>query len=533
MSSNNNISPWTKLFNLLKLERRDIMQVLYYAIFAGLISLTLPLGIQAIINLIQGAQVSTSWILLTALVTIGVAFFGALQVLQLDIVENIQEKIFARASFEFIYKFPKIRVSELENQFPPELSNRFFDVLTLQKGMEKLLLDFPAAVIQIAFGLLLLSVYHPFFIGLGLVLVILLYIFFRISLEKAVNTSIQESKAKYQTAFWIQQVAANFKTFKNTPHEYEQEKNNELVEKYLSYRQKHFKVVKNQFKQLVGFKVILTLGLLLIGGLLVLNQQMNIGQFVASEIIILLIINSIDKIGFSLETIYDVVTAVEKIDEVSSKKIDRKAPINSNGVTIFPIETDQLEINYKTINDIKIAKGDLVNIVGDHLQVYDLFHFLGGMKRVSKGKIYLDRKEISSINLDSYRSKIGLVLNSNYLFEGTIWQNLTLNNSSISETEVYDLLENFGVLEEIKHLPETVNTYVFPGTKMLSHVLTQKICLIRVLLKSPELLLIEEEFIFSDEDIEVLIKYVESHEMTMLLASKEQLNSRLKEVKLN
>ena len=141
MSSNNNISPWTKLFNLLKLERRDILQVLYYAVFAGIISLTLPLGIQAIINLIQGAQVSTSWILLTVLVTLAVGFFGVLQLLQLDIVENIQEKIFARASFEFIYKFPKIRVSELENRFPPELSNRFFDVLTLQKGMEKLLLD--------------------------------------------------------------------------------------------------------------------------------------------------------------------------------------------------------------------------------------------------------------------------------------------------------------------------------------------------------------------------------------------------------
>lgn len=533
MSSNNNISPWTKLFNLLKLERRDIMQVLYYAIFAGIISLTLPLGIQAIINLIQGAQVSTSWILLTALVTVGVGFFGALQVLQLDIVENIQEKIFARASFEFIYKFPKIRVSELENRYPPELSNRFFDVIALQKGMEKLLLDFPAAVIQIIFGLLLLSIYHPFFIGLGIVLVILLYIFFKISLEKAVTTSIQESKAKYQTAFWIQQVAANFKTFKNTPNEYEQEKNNELVEKYLSYRQDHFKIVKNQFKQLVGFKVIITLGLLLIGGLLVLNQQMNIGQFVASEIIILLIINSIDKIGFSLETIYDVVTAVEKIDEVSSRKIDRKARVNSKDLTVFPIETEDLEINYKTINNIQVEKGDVLNIVGNHLQIYDLFHFLGGMKRISRGKIYLDRKEISSINLDSYRSKIGLVLNSNYLFEGTIWQNLTLNNSSISEDEVYDLLENFGVLGEIKRLPETINTYIFPGTKMLSHVLTQKICLIRVLLKSPELLLIEEEFIFSDEDIEVLIKYVKDQKMTMLLASKEKLSSRLKQVELN
>ncbi|MFD2432323.1 hypothetical protein ACFSO9_01480 [Mesonia maritima] len=133
MSNKDQISAWGKLYNLLKLERKDIFQVLYYAIFAGIISLTLPLGIQAIINMIQGAQVSSSWILLTFLVTIGVFFVGALQVLQLDIVENIQEKVFARASFEFIYRFPKMRVRELEDRYPPELSNRFFDVLTLQR----------------------------------------------------------------------------------------------------------------------------------------------------------------------------------------------------------------------------------------------------------------------------------------------------------------------------------------------------------------------------------------------------------------
>lgn len=529
----NSISPWAKLFNLLKLERKDILQVLYYAIFAGLISLTLPLGIQAIINLLQGAQVSSSWILLTVLVTLGVGFVGVLQVLQLDIVENIEEKIFARASFDFIYKFPKMRVSELEGRYPPELSNRFFDVLTLQKGMEKLLLDFPAAVIQIIFGLLLLSFYHPFFIALGMLLVVLLYIFFKLSLKKAVDTSIKESKAKYKIAFWIQQVASNYKTFKNTSNEYEQEKNNELVEQYLTYRQAHFKIVKNQFKQMVGFKLIITLGLLLIGGLLVLNQQMNIGQFVASEIIILLIINSIDKIGFSLETLYDVVTAVEKIDEVSSKKIDRKAEGNSKDLSIFPINTEKLDINYSKINDLHIDKGELLNIVGSHLQIYDLFHFLGGMKKTTNGKIYLDRKEISSVNLDLYRSKIGLVLNSNYLFDGTIWQNITLNNAEIDEKSVYDLLENFQVLEEIKNLPDTVNTYVYPGTRMLSHTLTQKICLIRVLLKKPELLLIEEEFIFSDEDIQVLMEYAREQEITMLLASKEPASSRMKAVNLN
>lgn len=163
----NKISPWKRFLSLLELDKKDIRQIFYYAIFAGLVALTLPLGIQAIINLIQGAQVSTSWIVLVVLVTMGVAFQGVLQLMQIRILENMQQKIFTRASFEFAYRFPKIKMKELNNYYPPELANRFFDVLTIQKGLSKILIDFPAATLQIIFGLILLSFYHSFFIIYG------------------------------------------------------------------------------------------------------------------------------------------------------------------------------------------------------------------------------------------------------------------------------------------------------------------------------------------------------------------------------
>ena len=143
-----------RLSGLLQLDRKDIKQIIFYAIFAGLVSLSLPLGIQAIINLIQGAQISTSWIVLVVLVTIGTIFVGALQLMQMRILENVQQKLFARSSFEFAYRFPKIKMSELSDFYPPELANRFFDTLTIQKSLPKILIDFPAAILQIIFGLL-------------------------------------------------------------------------------------------------------------------------------------------------------------------------------------------------------------------------------------------------------------------------------------------------------------------------------------------------------------------------------------------
>ena len=148
------LHPWKRLLGLLQLERKDIFQIGYYAIFSGFMALTLPLGIQAIINLIQGAQMSTSWVVLVVLVTIGVAFAGALQLMQLRIIETIQQRIFTRASFELSYRFPKIKMEELRAYYPPELANRFFDTLIIQKGLSKILIDVPSALLQILFALL-------------------------------------------------------------------------------------------------------------------------------------------------------------------------------------------------------------------------------------------------------------------------------------------------------------------------------------------------------------------------------------------
>ena len=178
------LTAWQRFIGLLQMDKRDILQIFYYAIFAGSVSLTLPLGIQAIIGLIQGAQISTSWIVLVILVTLGVAFTGALQVYQMRIIENIQQKIFTRSSFEFAYRFPKMKMSELRNLYPPELANRFFDTLTVQKGLSKILIDFPTALLQILFGLMLLSFYHPFFIIYGLLLLVLIYVVFRFTAQK-------------------------------------------------------------------------------------------------------------------------------------------------------------------------------------------------------------------------------------------------------------------------------------------------------------------------------------------------------------
>ena len=354
------MSPLQRLVGLLRLEKKDLLQVIYYAVFSGLLSLTLPLGIQAIINLIQGAQVSTSWIVLVILVTIGVAFVGVLQLMQIRIIETIQQRIFTRASFEFTYRFPKIKMNELRNYYPPELANRFFDTLNIQKGLAKILVDIPAAVLQIVFALILLSFYHPFFIAFGILLLILIYIVFKFTAQKGMDTSLQESKHKYKVAHWIQEVARAVVSFKlSGKTSLAVTKNDELVNDYLVARESHFRILVIQFIQMVGFKVVVTAGLLLIGGLLVLNQEMNIGQFVAAELIILLVITSVEKLILGLESFYDVLTSLEKMGQVVDKDLEIQEGDMPEFKDNFSLELDNVsyKVPQKERNILKLIDG--------------------------------------------------------------------------------------------------------------------------------------------------------------------------------
>jgi ABC-type bacteriocin/lantibiotic exporter with double-glycine peptidase domain len=431
------MSPWQRFVGLLKLEKKAVRQVLYYAIFSGLVALTLPLGIQAIINLIQGAQVSTSWIVLVVLVTLGVSFVGVLQLMQMRIIETIQQRIFTRASFEFTYRFPKIKMQELRHYYPPELANRFFDTLNIQKGLAKILVDVPAAVLQILFALILLSFYHPFFIAFGILLLLLIYIVFRFTAQKGMETSLSESKHKYKVAHWIQEVARVVVSFKlSGKTSLALNKNDDLVDEYLEARENHFNVLVLQFIQMIGFKVLVTGGLLLIGGLLVLNQEMNIGQFVAAEIIILLVIASVEKLILGLEPFYDVLTSLEKMGQVVDKELESQDGSKPDFSDAFELQLDKVEYQVpdreqQILNNIslKIQPKSRVLIKGESGSGKStLLRLMSGIIEPTRGQVFINESNLNTINLNYYRSHLGLSLADESPFEGTIRENIAFGN---------------------------------------------------------------------------------------------------------
>lgn len=316
-------TPTQRLFRLLSADRKDIGYVYLYALVTGVISLSLPLGIQAIFNLVSGGLIFSSVYLLIGLVILGVFITGLLLIGQIALVEILQQRVFAKAAFEFTYRLPRIQPDAFSGYHPPELMNRFFDVLTIQKGLPKLLIDLTAAVVQIIFGILLLSAYHPVFIGFGAFTILLIYLICRIYGPGGVKTSLAESKYKYKVVAWLEDIAGDLPVYRQhrpgglagTPEPID--KMDDLVSNYITYRNAHFRVLKRFFYSGVAFKTLITGGLLIIGTSLVVGREMSLGQFVAAELIIVLITNSVDKLTSGIDTVFDMLTAVEKIGYVT------------------------------------------------------------------------------------------------------------------------------------------------------------------------------------------------------------------------
>ena len=515
---NNKFTPWKRFIGLLNFERKDISYIFYYASFSGLVALSLPLGVQAIVNLIQGAQISTSWIILVSLVTLGVIFVGILNLMQLRIIETIQQRIFAKSSFELSYRFPKIKMEALRNEYPPEIANRFFDTLSIQKGLSKALIDIPSALLQIIFALILLSFYHPLFIVFGIVLLVTVYLVFQYTAKRGLKTSIEESKYKYKVAHWIQEVARSIVSFKlSGKTNLALEKNDLLVEQYLIARERHFSVIKLQYIKMIGFKAIITAGLLIIGGVLVLNQQMNIGQFVAAEIVILLVINSVEKLILGLETLYDMLTSIEKLGLVFDKPLESQKGELLNFEKEMQIEVDR--INYQVPNkqspilediSLKITPTSRILIQGESGSgKSSLLRIIAGVISPNEGQININGLAMKGININNYRAQLGLSLSEEFPFEGTLRENLTFGDASISDESILELLTIIGLSKFVKELPKGLNTVLYPEGKQMSYTIAKKIVLTRAILKKPKLLILEDALDqFSQEETKSLIDFL-------------------------
>ena len=494
-----------RFFKILVSEKREITFLYVYAIIAGVISLGLPLGIQSIIGFVSSGQVPTSVYVLIFFIVVSIVISGLLQIMQLSISERIQQRLFTKTAFEFAFRTPKLKIEAIINDYPADMMNRFFDIITLQKGMNTMLIDFSTGVLQIILGLLLLALYHPYFIIFGLFLIGVLLGILAVTGPKGLKTSYKESKYKYMVANWLQEIARALSTFKlagysNLP----MEKTDYFVSNYLHYRKKHFKLLVVQYASFVAFKTLITAGLLILGCILLVSKEINIGQFVASEIVIIIVMNAIEKVVLKLDTLYDVLTSVEKIGEVTDMPIEHASGIklenlnqDKQGLTLevknmkykYPDEKNYL-LQGVTFN---IGAGEKLCLAGySSSGKTTLLNILIGFLPSYEGSVVYNNISLKDINKYSLISTIGDNVSQEDLFDGTIIENISLGRNNVNIQDVLWALELVGLMGFLNSLKEGLETRIVGGAMSMPESVAKKLIVARSIVIKPRLLILED-----------------------------------------
>lgn len=526
-------SATSRILDLLKLDKEDISSIYIFSIFAGILSLSLPLGIQAIIGFVMAGSLSTSIIVLIGLVLAGTFFTGLLQVRTLEMIEKIEQKLFVRYALEYGNRLPKLNIEKLDSYYLPELVNRFFDISTLQKSLQKLLVEVPAAIIQVILGILLLAFYHPLFIAFGFLLFITVSLILHYTSHKGFATSIETSDNKYKIAGWLEEMARSIKSFKYSKKSHlHLENTDKLVSKYLDSRTRHFKILQVQYWSLIGFKLLITASMLIIGVWLLINQQINIGQFIAADIVIIAIMGSIEKLIGVLDQVYEALTAVEKLNKVAEAEIEtsgkEKLSVKTEGVSIGFEKVDfSYEINNEILKDLtfNVKAGQWVLINGKSgAGKSSVLRLLTGAFKNFTGNIILDGLPIRNYDCESIRSQTGILLGQQDIFLGTLEQNLTLGIPSIGVQDILRISKLTGLDNFIKSSDKGLETTIDPIGKRLPSEIRHDILLTRSLLGNSRLFLFEEPFKYLNENQMLnVIEYLKSTSATVILASESMI----------
>ncbi|MFM1821142.1 MAG: hypothetical protein RLZZ402_1501 [Bacteroidota bacterium] len=523
-------SPLKRVQALIQEHKKEVTSIYLFSILGGIVNLSLPLGVQTIIGLVMGATMVTSIYVLIFLVVLGVFLMGLFQINQMKIIESIQQKIFAHYAYDFADKIPQLDLKQMDKYHIPEKVNRFFDTLNIQKGFAKLLLDIPVATVQIVFGIILLSLYHPLFIILGVILLILLALILYYTSQKGIETSIEESNYKYGVAGFFGEIARTIKTFKfSQGSDLNLIRTDENVMGYLGARTKHFRVLLFQYKSLLFFKVALTTLMLTLGSYLLINQQLNVGEFVAAEIVIMLVIGAVEKLITSLDSAYDVITGLEKLASVTDNPLETGGDLELNSNIGLEIEMKNFSFEFEpgkpVLNSINlhIEPGEKIQLSGPAGSGKSiLMRVLTGNYIDFKGTLLINKVPIKNYNLQSLRKHTGILLQNQEIFDGSVWENISLGNKEISPSLILATADKLGFSDFLNHFPLGFDTEIEPLGKKTPQTIVKKILLLRALCGDRKLLILENPWNGLEPNLAGLIQtYLKNQSATVIISANE------------
>lgn len=507
-------SPYLRLWRMIVEDKRDLFLILIYSSLGGVLSLAVPLSTQMVVNTIAAGFFLQPIVVIAALVLGGLVFAALLRLLTIWLVELVRQRVFNRIALRIAYRVPRIKHSRLSNEYLPDLVNRFFDVITVQGNFANILLDVPAAILQILIGLTLLALYSPYLLGFNLI-VIGFFIFEAFILGiGGYSTRSNETAKRYLVAEWLEEIGRCETSIKLSKFPmYILNHADKLVVDYTRARRKHFTVLFRQASALAFFQALAASGVLGIGGWLVIEKQLALGQLVASQLIVTQMLPAIERVTRNLQTLYELLSALGKIGYVEDLPLERRdgqqLPSSPAGASV---RVKGLQVTFG--KDNQVLKGlDLTLLPGERVSLFGpngcgkstLAYVLCGLLEPTAGLVEINGMDIRNAHVDSLRSMVSLITDSNEIFEGTIEDNITLGRTDLQHADVLHSLEIVAFEEDLVHLPDGLKTMLSSGGRNLSRGQVQKLMIARAIVQRPQLLVLDEAFTGIQENTKLLI----------------------------
>lgn len=492
------MTPFRRVLGMIRTERSDLWAVVIFSVVVGFLALASPIAVEALVNTVAFGRYLQPVIVLSGILLIFLGFAGAIRALNTFIVEVIQRRIFVRVVEDLAYRLPRVEQSALDGHYGPELVNRFFDVVTVQKVAAKLLLDGTALVLQTVIGMIVLAFYHPFLLGFDAVLLFLIAAVMWVLGRGAVKTAIKESKAKYKMAAWLEELIRNPSAFKlNGGANFGLLRADNLAVGYLESRKGHFAIVLRQVVFALGLEAFAATALLGLGGWLVIQGELTLGQLVAAELIVMMIVGSFTKLGKQLEGFYDLLASTDKLGALFDLPVephDRLFHAREGMPATLSAHRACLRVGGRTIHknlSFQVAQGDSLAVVGPPGSGKSmLVEMLCALRQPSDGHIELDGIDLRQLRPDSLREHVG-VARGVEIFHGTIDENVHLNRPQINASDVREALDSVGLLDDVMELPDGLSTMLQTEGSPLSNSQSLRLMLARAIVGRPRLLLID------------------------------------------
>jgi ABC-type bacteriocin/lantibiotic exporter with double-glycine peptidase domain len=494
------LTPDVRLRALLSRERQTLMVAIVYSVVIGLLSLVVPVAVQSLVNTIAFGAALQPLVVLTLFVLVALGFSTAMNALRAGVVEIVQRSIFARVATDVTHRLLRVRAGAFDHYHGPELVNRFFDVVTVQKSASLLLIDGLSILMQTVIGMILLAVYHPWLLAFDVLMIAAMLIIVVVLGRGAVSTAIKESKAKYALEGWLEQVAAHLVTFKSAGgSEYAERRSHGLLEHYLAYRSEHFTILLRQIVASFALQALASAALLGIGGWLVIERQLTLGQLVASELVVTAMVSAFTKFGKQLEVFYDLSAAIDKLGDLIDLPLERRggeAVLHGHGpaaaamrdVEVHYEEADEAALRLETWD---VRPGERLGLSGPNGSGKStLADVLFGLRAPSSGVVRIDQVDVRTIPLDQLRQHVALVRGVE-LFTGTIIDNVRLGRDHLTLEDVTNALEAVGLTDELLRLPDGLNTVLQPHGRPLSHRQACRLMIARAIVGRPRLLVLD------------------------------------------